>query len=283
MRMIGKCLLVLLSLLLCPKKAAEDKAIHVLISALQKTNCTLPEDVLKELRAFYDEKIKMESRKRIMKTLDWYGASDNIFSNAENITTLYGWDFGQRPIGRLDLRNNKLKTINERVTKFPIVSQIHLNDNQIESIDIRGIRMQCPGQGFIIDLSSNNITAQGLKENKVSLPPKLYYVKLDRNPIGAISDYEFPSSEHLYLSNCEITLLDNVVFNSRAVYLSGNPLKSMQNVTFNGIEDFYMMWCGITLDDVQKFDWKFISEKPARIWMQGNKSRRSKSRRFVVK
>merc|ERR1712032_1499480 len=117
----------------------------------------------------------------------------------------------------------------------------------------------------------NDITAQLLQQNTFVWPCNLQSLILSNNPIGDIFNYHFSNVQIeqllLEMKSCEITSLNNVVFNSETIDFSNNFIKAMRNVTFNGIKHLYLRNCNLTLDTVRSFDWKFISEKQVTIEM----------------
>ena len=268
---MATCFLLIVISLINSNNSGGDKSIPTFLFAQKGINRTIPSDLLAIVKGYYDKNVGATSRALIKRHSKLSNSDSQMYDielNGQDISKLYGWDFSEQPIAHLDLSDNALKTINDRVTKFALTKKLDLRYNQIQNVNLRNIPVL--SADVVLDLSYNNITAESLISNEFLLPHGLQEVDLSHNPIGSISNFGFPSARTVTLLHCGISSLQNVVFNAKAVCLTDNPLKLVQNVTFNDVEVVYMSGCKISMADFQKFEWKFISKKPVSLWMCGN-------------
>merc|ERR1712228_1035902 len=174
----------------------------------------------------------------------------------QNITSLHGWDFDIYDcIVELKLKQNQIERINDQHTSFCDVCCFMARENSIKMLDLRNTNVE----DLILD--RNALTGKSFMNNEVLLPNRIKTVSLMENPIGSISDYEFSSrSGWLDMTRCNITKLQNVVFNTKSLILCDNPLQLLQNVSFKNVRIVYMTYCNITLSILEAFDMKFVND-----------------------
>ena len=108
-----------------------------------------------------------------------------------------------------------------------------------------------------LDLKNNQITGFD-KLLLTSGNQILENLIVSENSIQSISNYVSPELIELHMADCDISSLQNVVFNAKMVDLSGNDLKRMQRVTFQNVSYVLMKNCGISLETIDKLNMTFI-------------------------
>ena len=184
-----------------------------------------------------------------------------------NISSLYGWDFSEHTIQKLDLSHNQLRTIDDRVTNFCFISNnFDLSHNQIRSVHLNKTVTYWNRNEMVLKLANNKITAKSFAANHIFIPQTLKELDLSNNPIGSISNYNFCVSGNVILENCGISSLENMIFCAKRVSLKGNPLDTMRNITFKNVHSLDMSNCNLSISMLVEFGMFWIAESDNRLW-----------------
>ena len=233
----------------------KSRSLPASIFALSKSKRNIP-DLSHQMASFYGLNIGAYSRSIIKKNYIQMGEGDQrlfkVILNKMNISCLFGWDFAELPIFFLDLSSNALRRIIDQHTLF---SDVHiwliLSDHRLHHVDLRKTKITQ------LQLANNRLSDWA---NHVLLPQTLSCLNIDNNPIGSISNYEFAVDDLVTLTECNLTSLQNVVFNTNQVVLSYNPIRILKNVTFRNVNIVSMMNCGITSSIIKEFELTFIAQ-----------------------
>ena len=229
----------------------KSRALTVAVFAMKKSNKNVP-DLSLQMAQFYGLHIAAYSR-AIIQSKYVHGQMGNgdcykIDLRKMNISSLFDWDFSGHRIFLLDLSRNQLRRISDAETSFPNTAWYEFPNNRIKHVDLRKTKITQ------LELTNNRLSDWA----HILLPPSLVTLIIDDNPIQSISNYHFTVLKTVTLTGCNITSLENLVFNTEHVFLSNNPIQSIKNVTFTNGNIVTMINCGITLSKLKEFELHFV-------------------------
>ena len=231
---------------------------------------TLPDELLQLISEWYP-KSNQEFIANNSIRLQFHHYSKHYFVNLanKNISSLFHWNFSlqHRNISSIDLSGNNLQKVSERFTTFGNIDMnLDFGNNHIESVDLRRTQIR---QGLY--LHNNSISSESFRLNQVLPPHRLIVLGLSENPIHYVSNYSFPQTATIFLRNCGILLLENVVFDAGAVYLDDNPGIILKNVTFIGTKYLSLVGCNITEEQLSTLNihWDFAEALVVRLNLYG--------------
>ena len=224
-----------------------------------KTTTNIPNDLLRSISEWYPP-----SNKQFIAVNTWectwliFDRNQTFVDLAQlGITSVFGWNFTQHAlIDDLDLSNNHIQKINDQTTDFGKgIDILSLKNNHIKSVDLRKTKV------VNVNLCCNSLSGKAFASNQVQFQHQVNYLYLRKNPIGKLADYAFPKGYYLYLSDCNITSIENVIFDSWNVDLDSNPIRMMKNVTFKNTKHLSLRNCGVTFSMFDAFDINIIGSK----------------------